>query len=330
MRYTVIICAAFVLSFPGHGQKHGPDAPIPNQFEIGVHTFFDDGAQHFYEVLVCRPTEHGSSVERILLTPERDSCLAPAKLEMTTGTLQQSPSDLLRSANPCAIPEKDLRSESKRSKHRLVFSYANIFVRVQCGAQPRVINADVFDEDWFLAHPDTPKNTSHVMALVDQLEKAVGPGVMDKPAFPIPQQEQTPTPVPDSEALRDIAAGTYDSLFPAPLDKLSDLYRASLIPPPTPTIEVKISEPFSPLEFIQPIYPLIAREARVEGVAKVKFEVDADGSAKEVDIYEGPPMLRTAVQDAVRKWKFAKDAANQTIHAAIEFHANCTLAEKSK
>jgi TonB family protein len=330
MRYAVIICAAVAISLSGHTQKHRTDAPIPNQFEIGIHTFFDSGAQHFYELLVVRPGNRGSFVERILLTPEGYSCMSPAKLERATGTLSQAPSDLLRSANPCAIPEKDMRNESKRSKHRLVFSYANIFLRVQCDAQPRIISADVFDEDWFLVHPDTPKNTSHVMALEDQLEKAVGPGVMDKPAFPIPQGEQTLTSAEDSEALRDIAAGTYDSLFPAPLDTLSDLYRASLILPPAPKIELKISEPFSPLEFIQPVYPLIARAARVEGIVKVIFEVDADGSTKELDIYEGPQMLRVAVQDAVRKWKFQKDAANQTIHATIEFHANCNPPENVK
>ncbi len=53
-----------------------------------------------------------------------------------------------------------------------------------------------------------------------------------------------------------------------------------------------------------PVYPTVARSMRMTGVVKVEVIVDEEGKVVEVQNAEGPTMLRTAAQDAVKKWKF--------------------------
>jgi TonB family protein len=53
-----------------------------------------------------------------------------------------------------------------------------------------------------------------------------------------------------------------------------------------------------------PKYPAIARVARVEGDVVVNLKVAANGDALEAKVASGPPMLRQASLDAVKKWRF--------------------------
>ncbi len=56
--------------------------------------------------------------------------------------------------------------------------------RFLAGPHP-VINAKILEKDWFDKSPNTPKNTQWTLALLQRLDKAIGPGVMDKPIFAI-------------------------------------------------------------------------------------------------------------------------------------------------
>jgi TonB family protein len=53
-----------------------------------------------------------------------------------------------------------------------------------------------------------------------------------------------------------------------------------------------------------PIYPPIARAARIEGEVKVTFVLNEKGEVESVDVKSGHPMLRDATADIVKSWKF--------------------------
>ena len=57
--------------------------------------------------------------------------------------------------------------------------------------------------------------------------------------------------------------------------------------------------------FVAPVYPPLARMARVEGSVFVKVELDGSGNVMTADVIEGHPMLRQAAVDAVKKWRFS-------------------------
>jgi len=163
-----------------------------------------------------------------MLTPAGDKCFVPAKLEPARGSISEPIAALFGSKNPCTTPEKELQHELTRGRHQLVFSFANVVMQVQCGAETRLLRSSILDRDRFDPAPNTPQNTSWSMKLLEQLDRAVGPGAMDKPIFPILAEAEKPSEISDSETLRDLAAGKYDALFRSSDFRLSDLYREAI------------------------------------------------------------------------------------------------------
>jgi hypothetical protein len=49
-----------------------------------------------------------------------------------------------------------------------------------------MIRSDILDRDMFDPIPNTPEHTARTMRLLQRLDDAIGPGVMEKPIFPIP------------------------------------------------------------------------------------------------------------------------------------------------
>jgi len=320
MRSWVFICAVLISSIPALARHPQPVPPQPDQFTIGRRTFFDFGPPFdFYDLFLVRPTETGSSIERVTLTPAGHSCMQPAKVEVAIVSVGESIESLLGKANPCMIPEKELRRELKRCKKCLVFSGADVAIHVQCGSQSRVVRADILDKDMFDPSANTPKHTSWTMQLLERLDKATGSSVMDRPVSPLSTQEQTAPK--DSGTLQDLSSGKYDVLFQGAPEKPSDLYRLAQNPPPGPEIQVLTSPPVRPEVLVQPVYPPIARLANVEGTVTVKFNIDPDGSTSSLVVESGHPMLRGAVEKAVDAWKFPREAASQEIRAMITFKA---------
>jgi hypothetical protein len=324
MRYSVIVSAVLVLAGEALSQKHEITSTQPNQFEIARHTFVDFGPPlDFYEVFIVRPAVSGASIERIMVTPPGNVCVAPAKVEITHASINESPSSLLGPKSLCSIPEKELQRELKRCKNCLVFSGANVVVRVQCGTQTRLIRSDILDKDMFDPAPNTPEHTSSTMRLLKRLDDAAGPGVMEKPIFAIPNEGKPPAKDSDSAALQDLSAGKYDELFAGAPDKPSELYRAAQIPPPPPSMRLISSLPFSPEVFVKPNYPAIARMASIEGAVSFKAEIDSTGVATNLAFESGHPLLRGAVKEAMDAWRFPRDAFNQQIQVTLEFALNC-------
>lgn len=321
MQRWAIICAVLLSCTP---VLPGDRQPTTDRFEVGRHTFYDFGPPFdFYEIFVVRPAATGTSIEQIILTPPGGSCMQPARVEAARSSLSESVDDLLGKANPCLIPEKELRREMKRCKKCLVFSGANVAMQVHCGSDSRIIRAQVLDKDMFDAAPNTPKHTSWTMQLLNRMSQAVGSDVMDKPVFAISEQNQKP--LGHLDALQDVRDGKYDDLFQGSPHKPSELYRVAQKAIPTPDIHVDISGPFRPEVVVPPIYPPIARLAHIEGTVTITFKVSEDGSASSLHFDEGHPMLRGAVEKALNAWKFQTDAAHEQVHATIEFKANCPI-----
>lgn len=286
-------------------------------------THFDFGPPfNYYELFVVRPAGEGSSVERITLTPAADRCLRTAKTEVAVGKINVSVQALFGAENPCAIPEKDLHREAKRCKRCLVFTFATSVMQVQCGTKTRLIDAKVLDRDMFGPDPKTPKYTSWTMRVLKQLEDSVGPGVMSKPIFPL-LEKGSPSPQLDSQTAQELAEGDYDHLFPSADKKASEIYRASLVPAPVPSVELVSSSPLAPKRFVSPTYPAIAELAHVEGDISVRIDTDNDGNVISVTLNGGMPLLFGAARAAAMQWKFPPNPQLAEIHAMLKFSLNC-------
>jgi TonB family protein len=55
---------------------------------------------------------------------------------------------------------------------------------------------------------------------------------------------------------------------------------------------------------VDPVYPAIAKAARVEGQVEVAIEIGSDGKVTSEKAVSGPPMLQQSALDAIKKWQF--------------------------
>ncbi len=58
------------------------------------------------------------------------------------------------------------------------------------------------------------------------------------------------------------------------------------------------------LNKVQPVYPPLARDTRVQGVVRLKAILGTDGAVRQLELVSGHPLLVPAAIDAVRQWKY--------------------------
>ena len=70
---------------------------------------------------------------------------------------------------------------------------------------------------------------------------------------------------------------------------------------------------------VEPQYPEIARKLGLTGIVKLQIVVSPSGSVKETKVIGGHPILVTAAQDAVKKWRFEPAAGETTQTVDFKF-----------
>lgn len=55
---------------------------------------------------------------------------------------------------------------------------------------------------------------------------------------------------------------------------------------------------------VDPVYPVLARQARIQGSVILQVEISKSGDVENVQLYSGHPMLAAAAIDAVKQWKY--------------------------
>jgi protein TonB len=61
---------------------------------------------------------------------------------------------------------------------------------------------------------------------------------------------------------------------------------------------------------VQPPYPAIARQARVQGSVQVQIDISETGAVTGVTLLSGHPLLRDAALQAARQWLFIPTELN--------------------
>ena len=87
-------------------------------------------------------------------------------------------------------------------------------------------------------------------------------------------------------------------------------------PPPPPLQPTTPIRPHSGMQMprkivsVDPVYPAIARSARVEGIVILEAVLDTAGRVESVRVLRSIPLLDQAAVDAVRQWRFTPTLLN--------------------
>jgi TonB family protein len=71
--------------------------------------------------------------------------------------------------------------------------------------------------------------------------------------------------------------------------------------------------------FAIPVYPEPARQAQKQGVVSASLVLNADGTVQEVRIHSGDAQLASAVQSALRQWRFTPAGRSENIPVSVKF-----------
>jgi protein TonB len=79
---------------------------------------------------------------------------------------------------------------------------------------------------------------------------------------------------------------------------------------------------------VQPQYPPLARQARIQGVVVLEALIGKDGSIQNLHVVSGHPMLTNAALEAVKEWKYKPYFLNnEPVEVSTTINVNFTLSE---
>jgi TonB family protein len=82
-------------------------------------------------------------------------------------------------------------------------------------------------------------------------------------------------------------------------------------------------------EKVAPIYPPLARQARIQGTVILKVIISKSGDVENMQLVSGHPMLAPAAIDAVKQWKYKPYLLNgEPVEVETNVTVNFTLADK--
>jgi len=77
---------------------------------------------------------------------------------------------------------------------------------------------------------------------------------------------------------------------------------------------------------VEPVYPSIAKAARVSGTVELEATISKTGTVKDLHVVGGPAMLRQAAMDAVRQWRYKPyKLNNEATEVETSININFTL-----
>ena len=78
---------------------------------------------------------------------------------------------------------------------------------------------------------------------------------------------------------------------------------------------------------VNPTYPPLARQARIQGTVILQAQISKDGSIENLTLVSGHPMLAPAAIEAVKQWKYKPYLLNgEPVEVDTQVQVNFTLA----
>ena len=79
---------------------------------------------------------------------------------------------------------------------------------------------------------------------------------------------------------------------------------------------------------VSPVYPPLARQARIQGTVMLSVTVDQDGNVQDISLISGHPMLAPAAIEAVKQWKYRPYLLNGIpVNLETQVQVNFSLSE---
>jgi TonB family protein len=143
---------------------------------------------------------------------------------------------------------------------------------------------------------------------------------------PVVHLTQTLTEIstaPIDDALFQIPTGFNEATVSEIMQALTKTPPFMPVPPPppsTPAIQVSSGDQSARLlKIVAPVYPELAKSARIQGVVKFNATINADGTVSKLELISGHPLLIAAARDAVLQWVYQTSSTPVQTDISVNF-----------
>ena len=177
--------------------------------------------------------------------------------------------------------------------------------------------------------PPPPPPTAAVKVIVKP-KVAPAPQEMVQPkAIPkqvaIIKEEPPPPPGPVGGVVGGVGAGIVGGAAGGILGTIASA------PPPPPPERIRVGGSVQSAKLAaqpKPIYPPLARQARIQGTVKLEADISKDGTIENLKVISGHPLLIQAALDAVKQWRYQPTLLNGVaVEVVTTIDVNFTLGQ---
>jgi periplasmic protein TonB len=164
--------------------------------------------------------------------------------------------------------------------------------------------------------PPPPPAAQQVSRIMKQIESDLLSGGQLRTPTKIPtkvqmiKEEDAPPPMPSGGVVGGvpggIPGGQLGGVIGGIVNATSNLAYIPKLQPVVPQ-RIRISQGVTSgllLRRVEPAYPVIAREARIQGNVVLKAIIDKEGNIQDLQLVTGHPMLVPAAIQAVKQWRY--------------------------
>ena len=180
--------------------------------------------------------------------------------------------------------------------------------------------------------PPVVIHTSNAPAAPAQMLRQVFRPVFTAPTHIPATISMTPDPFPSVDLPISTAVGSVTALpFGPPSIGIENKPTAvQTRPVPTaPKQPIRVSNGVQAAKLLlqpKPLYPPLARSARISGTVHLQAIIGRDGTIRNLQLVGGPPLLIAAALDAVRRWVYQPTLLNgEPVEVFTEIEVNFTL-----
>ncbi|HYM06705.1 MAG TPA: energy transducer TonB [Terriglobales bacterium] len=313
--------------------------PGPSEFYVVAVSFSDCGPSFYYRVLEVKSDGPDSLIRYARIAPTNIFCprlmvqAAEARLRNT------SPTQLVKSNNPCAVIPADLDAAIKKyARADSVLDTVSVGIVAKCDSSSVTLGLPI-PENVNLKHmkPTHPE----LVRLWDLTREVTNRVFGSKDIFHDRTEEDNQILQRAGEKLvPELASGRYDAGLAAAVkgnlgtwngpsfrSLLADYRgpvsaaeaRRSYVP------ELVNAQAYRFSRFVAPKYPPLAQQARIQGKVELQLKVvPATGEVQTASAVSGHPLLTPSAIDAARQWRFEPNSVtSETVNAAIDFALRC-------
>jgi TonB family protein len=91
------------------------------------------------------------------------------------------------------------------------------------------------------------------------------------------------------------------------------------VPSSAPQLMEQLPEAPPVMKKVEPVYPPLARQARISGIVSFRVTIGTDGSVRHIEVMKGHPLLVPPAIQALKEWTFQAPSTELTAHVEIPF-----------